>query len=221
MKTIKNTFALVFVVTWFVVCFTGCDSKEGKSTTVITNTVTNYATSYVTNSVTNEVVKEVSVPAEIPKEYTDSFNIYQKMSNATFVGPDQALFQMNDVKISFYLDEAVKSTVLEDQIQAKFELTLRKNGITLNPNSQNTLSVTINGLYNSEGTILTYTIVPELFERQWIFRNGVCHTEVVRVWSKGGQFGTVGKMKANDALQDEIEKTAEVFANDFLSANPK
>ena len=204
----------------------GCGSNDVHTDTVKTETVTNYATLYVTNTVvltntivvTNEIVKEVS--ADIPKDYVDGYNILQKMQNATAVNLDQALFQMSDVKVSYFLDTAIKKLPIEDEVKAKFELTLRKYGITINPESQNVILVAIDGI-DDETPSLCYSMRFEVYQPSWVFRNGICHQQVVRVWAKNGKYGTVGKVNANETLLNEIEKGAEVFANDYLSANPK
>lgn len=225
MKKLKDLSFLFCVISCVAMVLTGCGSKEAPSITTITNTVTNFTTSYVTNSITNdvikEVVKEVQVPANIPKEYVDGYNLSQRLVNATYVNSDQALYQMKDVKVAYDFSEGIKQTVLEDEVKAKFELTLRKNNVPLNPASKNTVSLSIHGFYNTEGTLLCYSIELGVIEMQWTFRNGECHQSYVTVWTKGNSFGTVGKAKANEALLDTIQKCSEVFANDFLSANPK
>jgi hypothetical protein len=128
---------------------------------------------------------------------------------------------MDDVKVIYSLDNAIKQTLLEDEVKAKYELTLRNNGVPINPDSRNTINVSLSGFYNDTGTLLCYALQIDVFESQLIFRNGEGRRGIIRVWSKGSSYGTVGKAKANEALLGTVVKSAEVFANDYLSANPK
>jgi hypothetical protein len=183
------------------------------------------ATQTVTNEVLKEVPKEVEknikVPAGIPAEYLAAMNFFQKMTNASYAPLEQVLFNMKDVCVACTLDEGVKQGMTEDEAKAKFELTLRQKNVPLKPNSANVVHLSIEGFFNTEQTMLTYTITCNVDEAQCIFRKGECHAAMVRVWTKGNSFGIVGKDKANEVLLNDVEKTAVMFANDFLSANPK
>jgi len=175
----KNNFVALLAALGFAAwcLFTGCDSGGGQTAKVITQTVTNFATIFVTNTVI--FTNEISSP--IPTEYSSAYRIATNFAAATPVAHDKVLFQMKDIRTSFFLEDAVKQFVSEDEAKAKYELTLRRNGIAINSSSQNAITVTING----------------------------------------SEFGRVGKLKAEDAILDRVEKDAELFANDFLSANPK
>jgi hypothetical protein len=213
-------------VAYAIILLGGCEPKENSSVKTITNTVTNFTTSYVTNTVTinftNDVIKEISVPAAIPQNYIDGDTFLKWVRNIpVLTADDQALFAMDDVKVVYSLDNTIRQTLLEDEVKAKFELTLRKNNIPVNSDSRNRVNVSITGFYNDAGMLLCYAIEVNVFESQLIFRNGEGRRGIVRVWSKGSSYGTVGKSKANDALLETVVKSAEVFANDFLSANPK
>jgi len=193
-------------------------------TQIVTNTVT------MINTVTNEVVKEVpkevekivEVPAKIPQEYVAAMDLWQKMTNASFTPLEQVLFRMTNVNVICELDYAMQQVTSEDEVKAKFELTLRRNDVPIDPHSPNIVYLTITGFLDpATPTTLCYAILCRVAERQWIFRWGECHLATVIVWNKGQSHGTVGKYKANEALLKEIEKCAEIFANDYLSANPK
>ncbi len=205
------------------IIFAGCDSKDDK---IVTNYITNNVTTVVTNEIVKEIPKEVeklvNVPAEIPPEYIVAKNLYDKMTNATTVSSDQILFSMKDVKVNCILDSAVQQVISPDEVKAKFELALRRNNVSINPNSPNIVTFSIEGFFDAAtGQLLCYFINTTVCENQWVFRNGNCHMSLVIVWNKGDSYGTVGKSKANEALLNEVEKRAEIFANDFLSANPK
>ena len=196
-------------------------------TTIQTQTVTKVITNTVTNTVTNEVVKEVekivNVPAEIPEGYIIAWNLYKKFNAATkerVASSDQLLFNMKDVRAVCYLDTSAKECVSEDEVKAKFELTLRRNNVPINPKSTNTVSIEIDTIINPNTSLVCFFVTCEVIESQLVFREGVFHPGTIRLWRQDG-FGTVGKIKANEALLGEVEKQAELFANDFLSANPK
>jgi hypothetical protein len=228
----KKAWSLFAVSTIGMLIFAGLYLSTPKTTRTIQTRiqiVTNTVTSSVTNTLTNEVLKEVpkyvrnivKVPAEIPPDYNYAMQLIQKMTNATYTPLEQVLFNMKDVRVFYTLDDAVKQVVSEDEVKAKFELTLRRNNVPLDPNSQNVLQLTINGFFDDNHVILNYAIECEVAESQFIFRNGDVHNAIVKVWVRGGSFGTVGRANANESLLKDVEKRAEMFANDFLSANPK
>jgi len=215
----KNNFVALLAALGFAAwcLFTGCDSGGGQTAKVITQTVTNFATIFVTNTVI--FTNEISSP--IPTEYSSAYRIATNFAAATPVAHDKVLFQMKDIRTSFFLEDAVKQFVSEDEAKAKYELTLRRNGIAINSSSQNAITVTINGFVDDSGNVLIYNIQQAVIEQQWVVRREEFHTELVSVWEVGSEFGRVGKLKAEDAILDRVEKDAELFANDFLSANPK
>ncbi len=187
---------------------------------IVTNTVVNLVTNEVVKEVPKEVEKIVKVPAEIPEGYVSAMNLVQRLTNATYIAPDQMLFKMKDVRAVYFLDDAVTQVMTVDEVKAKFELTLRRNNVPLNPNSLNVVRLSISGFTTIQNT-LCYSINCYFDDQQWVFRAGEWHQATVRVWTKSNSFGTVGKSKANEALLKEVEKGAEIFANDFLSSNPK
>jgi hypothetical protein len=128
---------------------------------------------------------------------------------------------MDDIKVNYHIDDEISQTIILDEVKARFELALRKNGIIINPDSKNRLNVIINGFLDQSKALMCWSIKYEVFENQFVCRNGVWHMENVAVWNKSGKYGTVGVLKANDGILDNVEKGAEIFANDFLTANPK
>ena len=182
----------------------------------------------VTNTITNEVIKEipkeveklVPVPAEIPPEYQHAMRLFQKMTNAEYASQADLLFNLKGVKAVCSVDENLKSIISADEVKAKFELTLRRNNVPIDPSSTFTLCFNIYGFFSSE-SLICYAIECSALENQLIFREGDCKAALVPVWQKGNSFGTVGKTKASESLVPLAEKCAEIFANDFLSANTK
>lgn len=204
---------------------TGCGSKNVEPVTItVTNDVTKTVTTFVTNTVTHETVKEVPVPADIPDEYIWAHKFLQRVKNASSVNSDQALFGMKDVKVKYMIDEALKQVVSEDEVKAKFELTLRRNNIPISPDSPNTVTLVINGFRGNDlatQDLFTYSFHLSVWELQTISRAGELHNAVVGVWNSGDFYGYAGKNKANEALLRNVEKDGEMFSNDFLSANTK
>jgi hypothetical protein len=225
MKISASLCFFICVSTCAIMFLTGCGSKNVEP---VTNTVTNYVTktvtTLVTNTVTHETVKEVPVPAEIPDEYIWANKFLQRVKNASSVNADQALFGMKDVKVTYMIKEDLKQVVSEDEVKAKFELTLRRNNIPINPNSPNTVTLVINGFRGDDlqtQNLFFYSFRFSVYETQTISRAGELHNAVVCVWNSGDFYGYAGKNKANEALLGNVEKDGEMFSNDFLSANSK
>jgi len=190
--------------------------------TLITNTVVTIETNEVVKEVPKEVEKIVNVPAEIPHDYVLAMKFYRRMTNAAYAGADEVLFKMKDVRINYELDDAIKQVVGEDEVKAKFELTLRRNNVPINANSSNVILVSLGGFFDSTTqNLLCYSLNCGVPEGQVIFRGGEFRTAILTIWRRGDSYGTVGRSKANEALLNEVEKEAEIFANDFLSANSK
>ena len=189
---------------------------------VVTNNFTNTVTQEVIKEIPKEIEKIVKVPAEIPAEYYTAMNLYAKMTNATAVNKSGILFNIHSVCPIYFLSDDVKQFVSLEAVKAKFELAMRRNNVPLSDKSQNYVLLSINGYFtDSDKILLLYTIESSVSERQWVFREGDCRMKDVTVWKTDGAYGSVGKNKANDFLLGLVEKQAEVFANDYLSANPK
>jgi hypothetical protein len=85
---------------------------------------------------------------------------------------DDCLKGITNISISYVFSDAIKQTILEDQAKAKFELSLQKNGIPIDPNSPNELLVEINGFYSHDGNILCDAMQLSLCQNQLIIING-------------------------------------------------
>jgi len=230
-KALAKQRLFLLLLPLLLLCLVSCDQKSTDIAPTtkfyyITNTVTNTETRFVTNTVVKEVPKEieriVKVPAVIPDDYFNALNFYQRMTNATLVPDTQVLFKLKDVHVEMLLNDESKTIISEDEVRAKFELVLRRNNVPINEHSAYHLLIRIQGLWNDDRhNLLCFKTTFQLYENQWIIRQGEIHTAWLGSWDKGGNYGTVGKAKANEALIKVVESAAEIFANDYLSANPK
>jgi hypothetical protein len=82
-------------------------------------------TNFITNAVAGTVTNQVKVPAEIPSEYTYAMRLFQKMTNASYASTGELLFDMKNVHAVCVLGDEVKQLATDDEVKAKFELTLR------------------------------------------------------------------------------------------------
>lgn len=221
---LSTTGMLIFAVLYFLTPHGGPTQLPAQ---IVTKTVTNTLVSFVTNEVIKEVPKEiekiVNVPAEIPSEYSIAMDIFQQMTNATVVASDGVLFKMHDVRTVCSISDALRGTISEDQLKARFELTLRRNNIPLNPISSNVLVFDIScTIGNRNGDLVVYDTDCHVDEPQVIWREGECHRAAVRVWSAEGRFGANSdKTAIQEIFLKNAERSAELFANDYLAANPK
>jgi len=189
---------------------------------VVTEITTNIITCNVTNVVTHEVEKIVTVPARIPDEYINARNILGKITNATWVNEGGVLFNMKDVRVAYNLKQSIKEVVSEDTVKAKFELALRRNNVPINQNSPNIVLLSVGCIPTENHAILCWGISGTVYEQQVILRGGEFHESLVQIWGSGQEkYGIVGVNNASDAILKEVENQAELFANDYLSANPK
>jgi hypothetical protein len=124
------------------------------------------------------------------------------------------------VRVVYALEGSTKAAVSEAEVKAKFELTLRRNNVPLNSQSTNMVVVLMNGFFDEKGE-LTYSVSCGVSEWQFIFRGNECRYAMVTLWEADGRYGYAGPARMNDLLLTAVEKEAEQFANDYLSANPK
>ena len=224
--TAAKLWFLLGISTLGLLIFAGLYFFNPKTVTVI-QTVPNNVTNVVVNTVTNEVIKEVEkivkVPAAIPEDYIRAKYTVSNFDNADPIIYGQPLFGMKDVQVIYTLSDIVKKVVSADEVKSKFELTLRRNNITINPNSSNQVVVNVGGFWGvppiSEA-ILTHDISVDVCEYQTLRRGEQIHKAFISVWHRNF-YGFVGRDNANKYLLENVEKQAEIFANDFLSANPK
>ncbi|MDB6112248.1 MAG: hypothetical protein JWR69_3998 [Pedosphaera sp.] len=184
------------------------------------NPRTVFKTEAQTLTSTKAVEKIVKLSVNTAPEHLYAKAIHDQMKNATFITAGQMLFNMTDVKVNITVDDSIKTVISENAVRAKYELALRRNNVPINPQSEHVVAFNVQGLILADN-LISYAILQSVTEDNYIWRKGECHITPVRVWEKGGSFGTVGKVKAEEVLLQQIEKSAEIFANDFLSANAK
>ncbi len=206
---------------------TGCGS-DNRSQQVKTEVTTNYTTLNVTNLVvftntvivTNSVTRNTPVWA-IPEDYVSARQLFAAMTNATFISPEESLFNMKGIEVDYVFSPKIKDALDIDSIKAKFELALRNNNVPMIANSKDVLTVEIDGFYTDSGqNLMCYSMQYNLTSTQWITRNREWHLAIVTTWTRGN-YGTVGRLKASDSFEGDVTKAADVFANDYQKANPK
>ncbi len=140
------------------------------------------------------------------------------MRDAKVAPEDRVLFGIKSIHPHYEVSASLTNILTEDEVKAKFELTLRRNNVPIDYKSGEVVRADVEALLFDNGTAVCYETSLMVDESQLVFRNGECYRMSVRVWEKGGSFGTVGKNKASETIVNSIEKDAEIFANDFLSA---
>ena len=190
-------------------------------TNVVTRTITNVVKETVVSIVTNEVVKEV--PASIPLEYINAMQICKNIDKAKTSDRKQVLFGRKDVGVVFTVAEAVKEFVSEDELSAKFELTLRRNNIAISRSSTNLVFYIIEGFLNDDKVSLTYSVNCFVLDSVFYKRSPDWVTAewsrmLVSIW-ESESYGYAGTKIAKTELLKIAESKAELFANDFLAAN--
>jgi hypothetical protein len=218
---------LIGVSTAGMLIFAGLYLLSPKAATH-TQTITGAVIDDPMKTVTKEAVREVpkvverivTVPADIPADYVLAMRWYRTMTNASGVQQDEVLFSMKDVCTLCVIDDTAKQVVTTDEVKAKWELTLRHNNVPINPHSEHVVVLSIDSFLTDNQQLFDYSLHAYVQENIWVFRGGDCHTATAVIWDKSA-FGVDKKTKANEALLKQVEQIAELFANDYLSANPK
>jgi hypothetical protein len=187
-------------------------------------TAPTFVTNTVINNLTNVLVKETEkpVPAEIPPDYLRAFSIWKGLSNSTHIGQNQVLYDVKWLRVEYYISDKAKSIISEDEVKAKFELLLRRNGVPINSDSRQTITVGVEAMWSDERHLLAnYNVTVAVKEQQFLFRNGEFkYDSLVTIWERQMN-GNGGGYNANSGILECTEKLGELLANDFLSANPK
>lgn len=181
----------------------------------LTNTIVNN----ITNTVPVTIEKIMEIPAEIPAGYQTSLTFLSNYLNApSQANSYDALRGIEEVAVRVSLNSAVEQIISEESARAKFELKLRQLGISINPKALQTAFLAIEGLWNKDDIVLTYTVSVALNEYQVVWRGDGFHNMLVTSWTDSA-YGYAGRTAARDALPRAIEEKAEVFANTYLRAN--
>ena len=178
----------------------------------------------VVREVTKEVIKEV--PAKIPAAYNAalSFHNYYQGSGTPMTRAER-LEGVDSVAVSISLDDEAKAIVQEAEVRVKFEITLRRSGVKVDPKSNLRLDYNVQALKHTTTGATSYYESTTLwgygwFRADWIRMEGYNATSDSIFWSRG-ILGFAGSAKVKEVLMTNVESSAEGFANDWLSANPK
>jgi len=132
---------LMFAITTAGILILGSFSFLSSTNAQEVQTTTTIATNVVTNTVANKTLSEnqnnPKTPVVLPPDAAMRFA--SNYFNCDFVKKDQILFGMRDVSVVYY--NQLKDIISDDEMRAKFELTLRKSSVPINPASGNLVSL--------------------------------------------------------------------------------
>jgi hypothetical protein len=171
-----------------------------------------------------EVVKEV--PAKIPDNYVRALVISNKIANAQSVSKQEEVLQgVKSVSLDIYLGGKARQLVDEGLLRTKLELSLRRSGITLDPNSPWTISYAIKGMAikrkdGEETRTLSFTATMDLNETVLIPRSNTWKMVQSGNWSNH-HYGVVSYDDASSVLISNAVDTIDGFSNEWLTQNPK
>jgi hypothetical protein len=185
-----------------------------------------YKTNLLIKEVTNciEVPKIVEVPAAIPDSYLTLSNFVRDFWDAPILTNNQQILSgLKSVCPKIYVESKLGDFVTADDIRAKYELTLRKNGVPVDSDSANWLTFTIDGLWQEgiggqEKVTCSMHYSLYLSEMTRLYRNGSPKRTSVTTWSTG-MVGYAGRNKVREQSLQAAQELAEQFANAYLSQN--
>jgi hypothetical protein len=174
-----------------------------------------------------EVIKEVEkeVQVEVPAE----LNEYQQLainftanylSAPTVASLDEVFYGIKGFNTKVILGDDVKKVVSEERLRNKLELILRRNGISIDPESYYTLMFYVDGFWDEDEIRLTYKYDLNLLEDVVLARNGDIRRSPTYTWNTG-TFGYAGKTIAEKTMLENVESVAEAFSNRYLKLMDK
>lgn len=169
--------------------------------------------------VTNQVEKMIEVDRPIPEHYNLAIQVLSNILNAPLVTQTKGLQEIPSVAVSIYIGPKIADLLTEGTIRAKFELTLRRTGLTIDQNSKHGLILSIEGFESTVGNVV-YSVKTELNEIVTAERPSRFWRVLATTWHEGA-YGTVGKSKFDESTIETAEQMAEKFANDYLTSNPR
>ena len=174
-----------------------------------------------------EVIKEVEkeVQVEVPVELDESqqlaINIGEKwLSAPTVADLDEVFYGIKNFKTKIALNDTVKKVVSEDKLRNKFELILRRNGISIDPESPYFLIFSVRGFWDPDEIRLTYTCDLKLLEIVTLYRNNDLRRTAVYTW-RTSRYGHAGKAVIEKAMLENIESYAEELSIKYLKIMEK
>ena len=167
------------------------------------------------------VEKRVEVPAKIPEKYETALALADRFAASELVSAEDSLAGVKAVRVSIAIGDDIKRIVSEDDIRTKFEITLRRSGVSIDEASLFAVVYSQDGFFTRGAPIIAWSSKTNLMELVWAFRPaGRMIYLDAPTWSKG-QYGTVGEANAREWLIKTAESDAEGFANEWLAKNPK
>jgi hypothetical protein len=167
-----------------------------------------------------EVVKtkEVEVPAVIPEDYKAAKQFYDWFFQANWFEKNEILKGVPSVQVIILLDDEVKGSVTESELKDSIELSLRKNGVPVKDNPAFLLEFSIDGVWNENKTIYSYTTSMSLLEVVPILRLGGFKKASLTIW-QNNYVGYAGSQKVSGAINTAADKFVVSFSNAYLAAN--
>ena len=170
-----------------------------------------------------EVIKEVQVevPAELDKSQQLAINIAERWLSAPRVADsDEVFYGIKSFKTKVTLNDAVKKIVSEDSLRNKLELTLKRNGISIDPESPYSLIFNVSGFWDLEETRFIYSCKLQLLEMVTLYRNHDFRNTAIYTWKKG-RFGQAGKAIVEKRVLENVESYAKEFSIKYLKVMDK
>lgn len=183
----------------------------------VTNPVEVPKSAQVRNTIQDANTLEVTPPID-PLSASNFLANY--FAAVTSTNAANALKGVSNVEIHVVVGKLVSGDVSEDEIQARLELTLRKNNIPVRAKSGFLLWAVVDGFWNTTHSTCTYVVSIEMVENTVTWRANKPIRIAVTSWNDL-DFGFAGKAVMKNALLDSVQAKAEKFANDYLSQNPK
>jgi hypothetical protein len=196
----------------------------GKPPQVVEKTVTVEKRVEVPREIIREVIKEV--PADIPENYVQALNIFDKLRNPKYIFNNDELLQgVKSINLVISLGNKTHGLVDESILRTKLELSVRRNGITIDDKSPWLLKYSIDGLAmkaesGNEMRQLVFSMNLSLFEAVNILGPDGSKVTVVPVWTRG-TFGNVTYNDATTYLAEKAVNRIDEFSNAWLAQNPR
>ena len=169
-----------------------------------------------------EVIKEV--PAKIPEEYEEGFALRKALLKAPTLDTNdtEILKGVKKVNVVIFLNPKVKQLVDEGQLRTKVELSLRRNGISVSPESDWMLIYGIEGLGITRGDggetrTLSYTSSLRVKQNVFVPSNGRWFVVNCMIYEKSS-YGVIPYDKSGDLL-NYASNAIDDFSNKWLEKN--
>lgn len=165
---------------------------------------------------------------ELAKEkvqYANSKAIVDSMIAAPLIDNSKPLTGIQVVRVGILIDDPAHEFVDVSRLREMIELRLRSHGVTVEENSRQCLNFSFEGHWirpeNSMFNYLaTYTLTDDVMRMSKVGSDLKFACQNVTLDTRS-IFGTVGRAKIKDAVDDALGSLADVFVNTYLKSNPK